>query len=203
MASASRSSCEHLRCGWRHRACPRLGNCGGRHVRHARHSCPIAGKHDAANHTEDARMMTVTPTPSTLNGHRATTLGRSPFAATAPSIIAAIGYAIAAMIWVAAGATLPGGRWLAVHLFTLGVVTNLVLVFSDHFGRTVTRSAAPPVRWQPVVVNAGIVLVLVGITTATTEAVVMPTRTSTMPALTTTGCQRTGGAALRVTVRPK
>ena len=116
-------------------------------------------------------MTTVTPTPSTLNGHRATTLGRSPFAATAPSIIAAIGYAIAAMIWVAAGATLPGGRWLAVHLFTLGVVTNLVLVFSDHFGRTVTRSAAPPVRWQPVVVNAGIPLVLVGITTATTEAV--------------------------------
>lgn len=90
-------------------------------------------------------------------------LGRSPFADTAPSIVAAMLYAGAAMVWVVAGASLPGGRWLAVHLFTLGVLTNVVLGFSQHFGRTLTRTAAQPWNWALPVANAGVLMVLVGL----------------------------------------
>lgn len=81
----------------------------------------------------------------------------------APTIIVAIAYGVAALTWVVAGAALPGGRWLAVHLFTLGVLTNLVLAFSEHFGRTLTRTPAERIRWQVPVANAGILLVLVGL----------------------------------------
>ena len=92
-------------------------------------------------------------------GHR-----RTPFGAAAPSITASLLYAVAALAWVVAGPLLPGGRWLAVHLFTLGVLTNLVLVFSEHFTSTLTRSRRTPLRWQPLALNVGIVLVLVGLT---------------------------------------
>lgn len=111
------------------------------------------------------------PERSGTSGQRRASRGGSPFAPTVPSIAAAMGYAVAAVVWVAAGAGLPGGRWLAVHLFTLGVLTNLVLAFSLHFGRTVTRSPEHRVRWQLPVVNAGILLVLAGVSTATTWAV--------------------------------
>jgi hypothetical protein len=50
--------------------------------------------------------------------------GRSPFGPAAPSIAAAIVYAAAVGVWLAFGAGLPGGRWFAVHLFTLGVTTT-------------------------------------------------------------------------------
>lgn len=106
-----------------------------------------------------------------LRGHRGTRLGRSPFGMTAPSIAAAIAYAFAALLWTAAGDVLPGGRWLAVHLFTLGVLTNLVLVFSEHFGRTLTRQPEQRIRWQPVVTNLGVLLVLIGLPTDTRWAV--------------------------------
>lgn len=98
-------------------------------------------------------------------------LGRSPFSRAAPTIAVAVAYAIAAVVWATAGSSLPGGRWLAVHLFTLGVLTNLVLVFSDHFGRTVTRSADEAVRSLLVVANAGIPLVLFGVATSNRWAV--------------------------------
>ena len=49
----------------------------------------------------------------------------------------------------------------------LGVVTNLVLVFSEHFGRTLTRTPAQPIRWQTPVVNAGILMILVGLPSGT------------------------------------
>lgn len=103
--------------------------------------------------------------PETLRGHRSTRLGGSPFWATLPSITAAVGYALAAVAWVVAGASLPGGRWLAVHLFTLGVLTNVVLVFSDHFGRTLSKHESPRRAWYAPTVNLGIVMVLVGIPT--------------------------------------
>jgi hypothetical protein len=38
--------------------------------------------------------------------------------------IVAAGYGLATIVWVSAGGGLPGGRWLAVHLFTIGVVTT-------------------------------------------------------------------------------
>lgn len=106
-----------------------------------------------------------------LGGHREARLGRSPFGMAAPSIAAALVHALAALSWVVAGDVLPGGRWLAVHLFTLGVLTNLVLVFSEHFGRTLTRQPDERSRWQPVVTNLAVVTVLVGLPTGTRWAV--------------------------------
>lgn len=72
-------------------------------------------------------------------------------------------YAMAAAVWVAAGAWLPGGRWLAIHLFTLGMLTNLVLALTDHFARTLTHQGGAAPRWQPIVLNAGVLAVLWGI----------------------------------------
>ena len=106
-----------------------------------------------------------------LEGHRDTRLGRSPFGPAAPSIAAALAYAAAAIAWTIFGDVLPGGRWLAVHLFTLGVVTNLVLVFSEHFGRTLTRTPAQTIRWQVVAANAGILPILIGLPTGSDWAI--------------------------------
>ena len=101
---------------------------------------------------------------SVPSAHRGTRpRGRSPFAAAAPSIALALVYAAALLVWLAVGDRLPGGRWLAVHLFTLGVLTNLVLTFSEHFARTVTRTPGERSWWWPAVTNVGIALVLVGL----------------------------------------
>jgi nitrite reductase (NO-forming) len=82
----------------------------------------------------------------------------------------ALVYGIAAAVWLVVGDRLPGGRWLAVHLFTLGVLTNVVVVFSQHFGLTVTRAPDQRWRWQPAILNIGIVGVLIGIPTGTSWA---------------------------------
>ena len=37
-----------------------------------------------------------------------------PFARLRPVAVAALGYAVAAVVWVGAGEQLPGGRWFAV-----------------------------------------------------------------------------------------
>ena len=103
------------------------------------------------------------PARSSLAGHRSHRLGRSPFGSTAPSIGAALVYAIAAVAWIVFDPDWVAGRWIPVHLFTLGVLTNLVLVFSEHFGRTLTRQPADRIRWQPPVLNAGVVALLVGL----------------------------------------
>lgn len=78
-------------------------------------------------------------------GHRRTVLGTSPFGSTLPGVLAAIGFGIACLIWLVGGHRLPGGRWLAVHLFTLGVLTVLIWTFSRHFAArfTATQALAP------------------------------------------------------------
>lgn len=98
-------------------------------------------------------------------GHGKRPRGRSPFGAAAPSITLALVYALLLGVWLAVGDPLPGGRWFAVHLFTLGVLTNLVLTFSEHFSRTVTRTMGERSWWWPIVTNLGIVLTLVGLPT--------------------------------------
>jgi hypothetical protein len=91
--------------------------------------------------------------------------GTSPFGPSAPSVVLAGAFAAAALAWAVWGDLLPGGRWLAVHLFTLGVLTNLVLTFSEHFSRTLTRTPGERAPWWPLVTNAGVLAVIVGLPT--------------------------------------
>lgn len=102
----------------------------------------------------------LSPSTSTRRGAR---LGASPFGPNIPSILIALAYLLAVFVWLIAGELLPGGRWFAVHLFTLGFLTNLILTFSHHFALTVTRSNRSNSLWLPIVTNAGIVLVLYGL----------------------------------------
>lgn len=101
--------------------------------------------------------------PRIIRGHREGRLGRSPFGPTGPAVLVAVGYGVAVAAWTLAGDVLPGGRWLAVHLFTLGVLSNLVLAFADHFGTTLTRSPAANPTGRLVVANVGAVLMLTGV----------------------------------------
>ncbi len=103
--------------------------------------------------------------PLARAGHGQRPRSRSPFGPAAPSIVAALGYAVLLAVWLVAGDVLPGGRWFAIHLFTLGVMTNLVLTFSEHFGRTVTRTSGERAAWWPLVTNLGVALTLLGLPT--------------------------------------
>ena len=105
------------------------------------------------------------PLPMVGPGHGQRSRGRSPFGAAAPSISLALVYALLLGVWLAVGDPLPGGRWFAVHLFTLGVLTNLILTFSEHFARTVTRTAGERAAWWPLVTNVGIAATLLGLPT--------------------------------------
>ena len=100
-----------------------------------------------------------------IGAERGRPRGPSPFADVIPTLVFAGLYAAAIGIWLAAGDRLPGGRWMAVHLFTLGVVTNLVLAFSEHFSRAVTRAPGDRRGWWTWITNAAIVLVLTGLPT--------------------------------------
>ncbi|CAN5897557.1 hypothetical protein BH23ACT10_BH23ACT10_03280 [soil metagenome] len=88
-----------------------------------------------------------------------------------PAVGVALAFGVAAAVWIAAGDLLPGGRWLAVHLFTLGVLTNVIVAFTQHFGQTVTRADTRDWRWQPPVLNVGVALVLIGVTTGAIWAI--------------------------------
>jgi hypothetical protein len=92
--------------------------------------------------------------------------GRGPFDRLRPVALVAAAYGLATMVWIAGGGWLPGGRWLAVHLFTLGVVTNLVLGLTDHFSRALTHQPGAMPWWQLALTNAGALAVLWGIPSA-------------------------------------
>lgn len=94
------------------------------------------------------------------------TEGRGPFERLRPVALVAAGYGVATVAWVSGGGRLPGGRWLAVHLFTLGIVTNLVLGLSDHFSRALTHQPGTTPRWQLAATNASVLAVLWGIPSA-------------------------------------
>src|SRR5690625_1857514 len=89
--------------------------------------------------------------------------GASPFGGAIPSLLAALGYLILLAAWLIFGDRLPGGRPFGVHLFTLGVLSNLILTFSEHFARTVTRSPGERSWWWPIATNIGIAGILVGL----------------------------------------
>ena len=91
---------------------------------------------------------------------------RPPFAHLGPVIALAGCYGIATLSWAVAGNALPGGRWLAVHLFTLGVLSNLVLAMTEHFSFTLTRVPGDQRAWLRLAVfNVGALGVLVGLPT--------------------------------------
>lgn len=78
--------------------------------------------------------------------------------------VAAVGLAAAAT-WLVVGDVLPGGRWFAVHLFTLVVLSPLVLALSQHFGATLTRRDEGATTGLTLVFTGGAVAVLAGATT--------------------------------------
>ncbi|TNY36290.1 multicopper oxidase domain-containing protein [Thermomonospora catenispora] len=60
---------------------------------------------------------------------------------------------------------LPAPRWLLIHLFLLGAVTNAVVTWSEHFANTLLRLPSPPRWWPPArlgALNAGAAAVLGG-----------------------------------------
>lgn len=86
-----------------------------------------------------------------------------------PAVVASAVYALAAIVWVSVGDALPGGRWAAVHLFTLGVVSNLVVTLTHHFAQTVLHTPARSARHgRLLLLNAGVVLLVAGLPTGLT-----------------------------------
>lgn len=76
--------------------------------------------------------------------------------------VAALG-ALATATWLVAGEVLPGGRWFAVHLFTLGVLSPLVLALSQHFAATLTRADEGDTSALTIVFALGATAVLGGV----------------------------------------
>lgn len=88
----------------------------------------------------------------------------APLQRLAPAVTAAGLYAVAAVVWVAFGDALPGGRWLAVHLFTVGVVTNVVVALTQHFAQTLLHGPERTERpARLALLNAGALLLLGGL----------------------------------------
>ncbi len=91
-------------------------------------------------------------------------MSAGPFAATRPALVAVGVYALATIMWLALGPWLPGDRWLAVHLFTLGALTNAVVAFTAHFALALTRGRGTAPSWHTPVLNVGVALVLAAVT---------------------------------------
>lgn len=88
----------------------------------------------------------------------------SPFAPLRPPILVAGAYALATLAWMVLPDVLPGGRWLVVHLFTLGVLSNLVLALTDHFARTLLHARGQGPRPARLLAwNGGTLLLLTGL----------------------------------------
>jgi hypothetical protein len=97
----------------------------------------------------------------TLLGHRPLRLGLGPFARVAPALLIAAGWLGVTMVVGVVGA-LSGGRWTVVHLFTLGVLSNLLIAFTQHFARSVTRADGALTGRHMAVLNLGISATLLG-----------------------------------------
>jgi hypothetical protein len=78
-------------------------------------------------------------------------------------VVAVVGlYVVGALLWIALGDALPGGRWFAVHLFTLGILSNLIVALTHHFAQTLLHApGGGPRTARFVLLNAGVLLMLV------------------------------------------
>jgi nitrite reductase (NO-forming) len=90
-------------------------------------------------------------------------------------LLAAAVLATAAAAWGLAGPVLPGGRWLAVHLLTLGVLTNLLVGLMPFFARTVLHAPLDDsgADLRLALLNGGAIVLLVGLPTGATWAVAL------------------------------
>lgn len=80
-------------------------------------------------------------------------------------------FAAASLVWILAGSALPGGRWFAVHLFTLGVLTNLIAALMPHFAEALLHAPVTSPRrvtGHLLARNGGALVVLVGLPTGAT-----------------------------------
>lgn len=100
------------------------------------------------------------------SGDRDLRMGRGPFATVTPALLIAACWLAAAAVWGVAG-TLPGGQWTVVHLFTLGVLTTVLVAFTQHFARSLTRHDAALGWWHLMTLTVGVGGTLVGMVTGT------------------------------------
>ncbi|MFG3496632.1 multicopper oxidase domain-containing protein [Streptomyces sp. NPDC047886] len=79
--------------------------------------------------------------------------------------IVVVGWLAAALLTAVAEPVLPVARWLSLHMFLLGAVTNAIVVWSEHFTVALLHAPQPDVRWSDVRLvglNVSVVAVLVG-----------------------------------------
>ncbi|MEN8652561.1 multicopper oxidase domain-containing protein [Streptomyces sp. 21So2-11] len=59
-----------------------------------------------------------------------------------------VGWLAAALLTAAVGQSFPPARWLTLHMFLLGAVTNAIVVWSEHFTVALLHAPEPDVRWS-------------------------------------------------------
>ncbi len=87
---------------------------------------------------------------------------RPPLRDATAGLVVAVAYVVLAVVWMAVGEPLPGGRWFSVHLFTLGVITNAIGEIAPRIAASVGPVGVGPVVAHRVVRNAGVATVLIG-----------------------------------------
>ncbi|MFW6640614.1 multicopper oxidase domain-containing protein [Nocardiopsis algeriensis] len=122
---------------------------------------------------------------------RPPTLPRASWHSRANTVVLA--WAALAVLALLFGEGLGLPRWLPVHLFLLGAVTNAIVTWTEHFSVALLRMAQPTARMQSVrlaVLNAGITALIAG-------AVALSTTSGGVPVL---GTALAGAAVVAGTV---
>ncbi len=85
------------------------------------------------------------------------------------------GYAALGLITLLAPLNFDKHRWLVVHLFLLGSVTNAIVTWTEHFTVTLLRVPQPSrggSAWRLVVLNLAVVALLVGVSISNSPLVI-------------------------------
>lgn len=100
--------------------------------------------------------------------------GRATWHARANAVVLA--YLAAAVVAIPVHAAGDAGRWLPVHLFLLGAVTNAVVIWTGHFTATLLRAPRPSGRaaaWRMAGLNVAVIALLIGVTGGLTVVTVI------------------------------